>query len=143
MKPREKSATGIINDAGKLSMYMGELNEFFKQHKGERVIARFFVAPKQSSAALVGYYYNYVVPTIRQGMAELGERKTDEQTELFLREISPIMQVENVDLSTCAYNTTLKEIRRCSNAELVEHIEFLKQFAAENLNVFIEEPNLL
>ena len=61
MKRREITATGTINQSGGLAMYMGELNEFFKQHKGSRVIARFVVASPGSSAALKGYYFNYVV----------------------------------------------------------------------------------
>jgi hypothetical protein len=137
------SATGIINNSGKLSMYMGELNEFFKQHKGERIVARFFVAPKSSSAALKAYYYNSVVPSVRQALAETGERKTEKDTELFLRQNSPIMQIEKIDEISGKYFSELRQINDCSNAELIEHIDTIKQFAAENLNVYIEDPKML
>lgn len=119
---------------------MGEVNEFLKLHKGERITVRFFVAPKGSSEALKGYYFNYVVPTVRRALYETGERLTEEQTEKFLREQSPVMCVANFDTSTSKYTTHIKEIAEVGNAELIEHIEFIKQFAAEELNTFIEDP---
>ena len=122
---------------------MGEVNEFLKLHKGERVTVRFFVAPKGSSEALKGYYFNYVVPTVRRALYETGERFTEEQTEKFLREQSPVMCVANFDTSTSKYTTHIKEIAEVGNAELIEHIEFIKQFAAEELNTFIEEPKTI
>lgn len=143
MKPREISATGVVNNNGGLSLYMGEVNEFLKLHKGERVTVRFFVASKGSSEALKGYYYNYVVPTVRRALYETGERLTEEQTEKFLREQSPVMCVAKFDTSTSKYTIHIKEIAEVGNAELIEHIEFIKQFAAEELNTFIEDPKTI
>ena len=36
-----------------------------------------------------------------------------------------------------------KTIAEMSNAELLEHIDFIRQYAAENLYVFIEDPYTL
>lgn len=143
MKRRDISATGTINANGGLAMYMGELNAFFAQHKGERIVARFFVAPVASSEALKGYYFHYVVPTVKQGFWEIGERKTEEQTELFLREFSPICHDENVVADTGKYDHRLREIFELSNAELIEHIDIIRQFAAEELNIFIDDPQTI
>ena len=133
MKKREITATGKIDNNGGLKMYMGELNQFFSMHKGSRIIARFIVASPGSSEALKGYYFNYVVPTFRTGIWEAGERLTDEQTETRLRELSP-------DINTGKYETRLRTISELSNAELIEHIEHLKQIAAENYNLYIDDP---
>ena len=143
MKPREISATGVVNNNGGLSLYMGEVNEFLKLHKGERVTVRFFVSPRSSSEALKGYYFNYVVPTVRRALYETGERLTEQQTEKFLREQSPVMCEQKADIETGKYATHIKEIAECGNAELIEHIEFIKQFAAEELNTFIENPKTI
>lgn len=143
MKRREITATGTINQSGGLAMYMGELNEFFKQHKGNRVIARFIVASPGSSAALKGYYFNYVVPTFKAAIWDAGERLTEEQTEQRLREWSPIMHTETVDTETGEYTHEIREIADLSNAELIEHIETLKQIAAEEYNTFIDDPRTL
>lgn len=143
MKPREKTATGIINNNGGLEMYMGELKQFFAMHKGCRIIARFIVSSPGSSDALKGYYFNYVVPTFRTGIWESGERLTEEQTERRLRELSPIMYEQIADPETGKYETRLKLINELSNAELIEHIEHLKQIAAEEYNLYIDDPKTL
>lgn len=124
-------------------MYMGELNEFFKCWKGARVTARFTIAMRGTSEALKGYYFNYVVPTMRRAIWETGERKTEEQTELFLRQISPITRYETPNIETGEYSYNLKKIAELSNPELIEHIEFLKQLAAEEYNVYIEDPKTI
>lgn len=140
MKKREITATGTINQSGELAMYMGEIKEFFRMHKGARVFARFSIAKPGTSEALKGYYYNCVVPTFQQAIWDKGERMTEAKTEEYIRELSPIMyeQIPNVD--TGFYETRIKEISELSNAELVEHIETIKQYCAENLNVYIEDP---
>ena len=141
MRKREITATGTINNNGGLAMYMGELNEFFKQHKGSRVIARFIVASPGSSAALKGYYFNYVVPTFKAAIWEAGERLTEEQTEQRLREFSPIMYEQTPNIDTGKYETRLRTIAELSNAELIEHIEFLKHLASEEYYLYIADPN--
>ena len=124
-------------------MYMGELNAFFKEWKGARIVARFSVVSPGSSEALKGYYFNYVVPTFKQAIWDSGERKTEEQTERFLRELSPVMYEQTPDVETGHYETRLREIRELSNAELIEHIDTLKQIAAENYSVFIDDPRTI
>lgn len=124
-------------------MYMGELNAFFKEWKGARIVARFSVASPGSSEALKGYYFNYVVPTFKQAIWDSGKRKTEEQTERFLRELSPVMYEQTPDVETGQYETRLREIRELSNAELIEHIDTLKQIAAEEYSVFIDDPRTI
>ncbi len=124
-------------------MYMGELNAFFKEWKGARIVARFSVASPGSSEALKGYYFNYVVPTFKQAIWDSGERKTEEQTERFLRELSPVMYEQTPDVETGQYETRLREIRELSNAELIEHIDTLKQIASEEYSVFIDDPRTI
>lgn len=141
MKRREITATGTINNNGGLAMYMGELNEFFKGWKGSRIIARFIVASPGSSEALKGYYFNYVVPTFKHAIWEAGERLTEEQTERRLREFSPIMYEQTPNIDTGKYETRLRTIAELSNAELIEHIEFLKQLASEEYYLYIADPN--
>src|SRR5699024_9294449 len=134
MRRREISSSGDIGNDGKLRMYVEELNQFFAMHKGSRVIARFSVVSSGSSEALEGYYFNYVVPTSKHAIWEAGERLTEEQAERRLREFSPIMYVERVNEETGKYSHELRTVAELSNAELIEHIETLKQIAAEHYN---------
>lgn len=141
MKRREIQIPGTVNNNGGLALYMGELNEFLKGWKGSKVIVTVSVLPPRASEALRGYYFNYVVPTFRQAIEEAGERLTCQQAEEKLREWSPIMRREKVNPDTGKYTYELREVYALSNAELIEHIETLKQLAAEEFNLFIDDPN--
>lgn len=143
MKNREINITGLIDKQGKLRLYLAELNAFAQQWKNTRIVATFKVYQPGSSAALRGYYFNYVVQTMKRALWETGERKTDEQTEIWLREMSPIMYQQEADPETGKYTTTLREIADLDNAELIEHIETIRQMAVEDFNVFIDDPNTL
>ena len=140
MKKRKISATGTIDNNGNLRMYMDELKQFFKMHKGCRVIAKFMVESQGSSEALKGYYYNCVVPSFQEGMWDAGERLAEEDAEIKMRELSPIMLEQEFNEETGKYTTRLREISELSNAELVEYIDHLKQIAAEEYSIYIEDP---
>lgn len=143
MKQREININGFIDSQGKVRFYMAELNAFAQQWKNTRMVATFKVYQPGSSAALKGYYFNCVVPAVKRALWENGERKTDEQTELWLREMSPIMYQQEADPETGKYTTTLRKIADLDNAELIEHIETIKQLSAENFNIYIEDPNTI
>ena len=121
-------------------MYMDELKQFFMMHKGSRVIAKFMVESIGSSEALKGYYYNCVVPSFQEGMWDAGERLTEEDAEIKMRELSPIMLEQEFNEETGKYTTRLREISELSNTELVEYIDHLKQIAAEEYSIYIEDP---
>lgn len=140
MKKRKISVTGTIDNNGNLRMYMDELKQFFKMHKGCRVIAKFMVESQGSSEALKGYYYNCVVPSFQEGMWDAGERLTEEEAEIKMRELSPIMLEQEFNENTGKCTTRLREISELSNAELVEYIDHLKQIAAEEYSIYIEDP---
>jgi NurA-like 5'-3' nuclease len=140
MKKRKISVTGTIDNNGNLRMYMDELKQFFKMHKGCRVIAKFMIESQGSSEALKGYYYNCVVPSFQEGMWDAGERLTEEDAEIKMRELSPIMLEQEFNEETGKYTTRLREVSELSNAELVEYIDHLKQIAAEEYSIYIEDP---
>lgn len=142
MKQHEINIAGKVTKDGRLTMYMGELNQFTKKWPNARIIATFRVFQPGTSAALRGYYYNCVVPTVQRALWETGDRKTNEQTEYWLREMSPIMYRES-DPEAGRYVTELREIGDLDNSELIEHIDTIKQFCAEELNVYIEDPNTI
>lgn len=134
MKSDKISESGIIGPNGQLRMPMDRLNAFFADHKGERVVVRFEAAAPGSTALQLAYYYNYIVPTIQIALLETGERKTERQTDIWLRE-------------QCVHCTSgwgdLMEARQMSKNDFSLFLEWLKQFAAENLYVYIEDPKTL
>lgn len=134
MKADKISESGIVGTDGRLRMPMDRLNAFFAEHKGERVVVRFEAAAPGSTAAQLAYYFNYIIPTIQTALWETGERKTERQTDLWLR-------------GQCAVCTSgwgdLMEAGQMSKTDFSEFLEWLKQFAAENLSVYIEDPRTI
>ena len=128
------SESGIITDNGQLRLPMDRLNAFFASNKGKRVVVRFEAAAPGSTELQLAYYFNYIVPTIQTALLETGERKTERQTDVWLRE-------------QCVHCTSgwgdLMEARQMSKTDFSLFIEWLKQFAAENLYVYIEDPRTL
>lgn len=128
------SESGVITVSGQLRMPMDRLNAFFAKHKGERVVVKFEAAVPGSSAAQLAYYYNYIIPTVQMALYETGERKTEKQVDLWLRQ----------KCGSC-YNDYggLLEARQMSKNDFSDFLEWLKQFAAENLYVYIEDPKTI
>lgn len=128
------SESGIITDNGQLRLPMDRLNAFFAANKGKRVVVRFEAAEPGSSELQLAYYFNYIVPTIQTALWDNGDRRTEKQVDLWLRQ----------QCASC-YNDYggLLEARQISKPDFSDFIEWLKQFAAENLYVYIEDPRTL
>lgn len=120
---------GRIQENGSLKVPPERLREFFAQHKGAKVLVRIEAIGESMTSAQWGYYYGYIVPTIRQALYSLGERKTDAEVDEWLVAHYPFTdQAKASDIK--------KEM-------LTDFLEWLKEFAAENLGVFIEDPKTL
>ena len=134
MKADKISESGIITDNGQLRIPMDRLNAFFAANKGKRIVVRFEAAEPGSTELQLAYYFNYIVPTIQTALWENGDRRTEKQVDLWLRQ----------QCASC-YNDYggLLEARQISKPDFSDFIEWLKQFAAENLYVYIEDPRTL
>ena len=134
MKADKISESGIITDNGQLRLPMDRLNAFFAANRGKRIVVRFEADEPGSTELQLAYYFNYIVPTIQTALWENGDRKTEKQVDLWLRQ----------QCASC-YNDYggLLEARQMSKPDFSDFIEWLKQFAAENLYVYIEDPRTL
>ena len=128
------SESGIITDNGQLRLPMDRLNAFFAANKGKRVVVRFEAAEPGSTELQLAYYFNYIVPTIQTALWDNGDRRTEKQVDLWLRQ----------QCASC-YNDYggLLEARQISKPDFSDFLEWLKQFAAENLSVYIEDPRTI
>lgn len=136
MKSDKISESGRINESGQLLMPMDRLNAFFKVNKGKRVVVRFEAAEPGSTAAQRAYYYNYVLPTITAAFLETGQRMTDDYTDRYLvQEYPQDIRKENGEIVLYA--------RELNQTQMSDFLEWLKQFAAENLSVYIEDPRTI
>lgn len=151
---RKLSLSGKVNNQGKLGLHgQDELNDFLSKNRGKRVMVTFRAYQPGTSVALRGYYVNKVVPDFQRAFLEHGYHWSLKETEAHLRNISPICWAEHFDAETGKYYSELRElvdidrgtyeIGDFDNSELLIHLDFLKQYAAENLGVFIDDPKTI
>ena len=133
------SESGMIGPDGRLRMPMDRINAEFAKSKGKRVVAVFYVDEPGSSAAQRSYYYNYVVPAIRTAFLEKGERRSEKSVDRFLVEQYPGDKSE----SEIGLGCEVTEGRQLSQPQMSDFLEWLKQYAAENLQVFIDDPRVI
>lgn len=135
MKPAKISESGVIGTDGKLRLPMDRLNAFFAANKGQRVIVRFEAAAPGSTALQQAYYYNYVIPCVVEALREQGTRKSEDATDRWLMEEYPGGGNPDTVSLVCA--------RQLDQRQMSDFLEWLKQFAAENLYVYIEDPKTI
>lgn len=139
MNPAKISESGVIGTDGKLRLPMDRLNAFFAANKGQRVIVRFEAAAPGSSAALLGYYYNYVIPSIVSALREQGTRRSEKAVDKWLVQEYP----GEKDERQLGVGTDVTEARELDQRQMLDFLEWLKQYAAENLYVYIEDPKTI
>ena len=137
MKATTISEAGYIGEDGKLRLPMDRINAFLAKNMGMRLIARFYVAEPGSTELQNGYYYNYIVPAIKAARYEQGERMTEKQVDRWLIDNYP------GDKTECEFGTEVDEARLLTKNQMTDFLDWLKQFAAENLHVYVEDPRTL
>lgn len=129
------SESGIITDNGQLRLPMDRLNAFFAANKGKRVVVRFEAAAPGSTALQQAYYYNYVIPCVVEALREQGTRKSEDATDRWLISQYP---------GGFRYDGAEQHVaRQLTTNQMSDFLDWLKQFAAENLYVYIEDPKTI
>lgn len=130
------SESGIITGNGQLRLPMDRLNAFFAANKGKRVVVRFEAAEPGSTELQLAYYYNYVVPTVCAALLETGQRMTEDWTDRYLiGEYPGELQMQG--------GKAVLYGRQLTKKQMSDFLDWLKQYAAENLYVYIEDPRCL
>lgn len=119
--------SGKIDKYGNVLLPMWEVSDFLGQFKGQRVVVTFRAFEPGPSAQQMGYYWAYVIPNIKAALLRKGERKTEQQVDEWLRREAGF----------------LTEDGEMTVSRMSDYLEWLKQFAAENLEVFIEDPRAI
>jgi len=140
MKADKISESGIITTDGALRIPMDRLNACFAEHKGERVVVRFYFGVPGSTAAQQSYYYQYVVPTIQQALRETGVRTNEKAVDKFLMSRYPGDKCEP-DIN---FGEDVTEARYLNRDQMADFLEWVKQFAAEPpLSVYVDDPRTI
>lgn len=139
MKMDKISEFGFVGADGRMRLPMDRIDYYLMQHKGERLIVRFEAAASGSSKLQQAYYYNYIVPAVVEALYEQGTRKSEKNVDRWLVEQYPGDKSE----SEMGLGVDVAEARYLSKAQMSDFLDWLKQFAAENLDVYIEDPKTL
>jgi hypothetical protein len=131
MKGTLITEAGRIDADGRIWLPMDRIGQFCKEHPGDGVIVKIEVLERHSSSAMIRYYYGYVLPTCRVAFAKLGKLETEKQIDRELWNYYP------------GEHDPGQELREAPQSHVIGFLEWLKQFAAENLEVYIEDPKLL
>ena len=139
MNTEKISESGSVTEIGQLMMPMDRLNAFFKANKGKRIVVRFYAAEHGSSKLQQAYYYNYVIPTIQAALYEQGTRMGEKSVDKWLVGNYPGDKSEQ----EIGIGDEIIEARNFTKNQMSDFLDWLKQFAAENLSVYIEDPKTL
>ncbi len=119
--------TGRIDKDGQVLMPVQEIRNRCAQFKGRRIVVTIEVLAGDCTENQKAYYFGYVVPTVQDAMRELGERRNSRQVDLLLRTSYP--------------EWTGKSIDQFDRREMSDFLQWVQQYAAENLNVYIDDPS--
>ena len=139
MKITKISESGIIGQDGRLRIPMDRINAFCAENKCKRVVVRFEAGEPGSSELQQAYYYNYVVPTVAAALYEQGTRMRETKVDKWLVEQYP----GEKDERQIGIGTDVTEARQFVQSQMTDFLEWLKQYAAENLFVFIDDPKTI
>lgn len=118
--------TGRIDNDGQVLMPVQEIRNRCALFKGKRIVVTIEVLAGDCTENQKAYYFGYVVPTVQDAMRELGERRNSRQVDLLLRTSYP--------------DWTGKSIDQFDKREMSDFLQWVQQYAAENLNVYIDDP---
>lgn len=135
MKTQKISESGLIGTDGRLRIPMDRVNAWCAEHKGERVIVVFEAGGNEQSKLQMAYYYNYVLPCVVAGLRETGAYMSESKADKWLIEQYP------GDLLNDGKRPLFG--RELNQTQMSDFLEWLKRYAAENLYVYIEDPQTL
>ena len=131
-----------IDEHGKAKMLEKSFfAQFCNDHKGKRCAV--VIKPiSRKSDPLRRYYFGVVVAMFQQTFRRLGHNLTKDDTHEFIKTLCPSMKREMV-MPTGEVVTRWQSIadKAFTNTDFLVYIEELKQWAAENLDLIIPDPN--
>ena len=114
--------------------------DFCQKHKEQK--CELIVKPiSKKSDPLRNYYWGVIIAMIRQTLRHYGHQLTKEETHDMVKQFCPSM-IEEICLPTGELVRRSKSIasKSFTNTDFLTYIEELKQWAAENLDVTIPDP---
>lgn len=131
--------TGKIQSS-KLTLFnRAELDRWIASHKDCTVSLTIEVKKKKRSTEQNAYYWGVVVPLVRDGLNDLGNEFSLEQTHEFLKKEFNYKEI--VNHNTGEIKTIPESTTDLSTFEFNEYKEKIQRFAVEFLGIQVPDPN--
>lgn len=130
---RRLSEAGVIDRSGRVRIPMDRVRQFGRSNAGRKVVVTFEVFSSECSQEQQGYYYAYVVPAIQEAIRAQGEIKAPESIDEDLVQAYPLLLKD-------ANGNAVRTARQMDTLQMTDFLTWLQQFAAENFDVFVEDP---
>lgn len=138
MNVNEFITSGLIDKNGNMLLpEKWKMDSFTKGYLGKRILIKIEVLPEDETQLLIAYYEKKILPEFQKIFSNSGDRLTIPQTDLELRQLSPMMRNEIIIDSKYSYE--LKTIYDCDKKTLVQFIDHIKQIASEHFNFAITD----
>ena len=142
MKFNSHKFYGKITNDGKLKIDRNELDNFIKDYKDQACIIEIEILDSRKYNKLRAYYFNYILPTVRNLFWDNGIRMDIEGTNYFLKKTYPLFMEEKINPETQKWEVTIKSINDLNKYEFYDYIEHIKQYIAENFDYFLTDPQI-
>lgn len=138
MRVRNKTLMGRIGENGELNLHWDALKEFLSSHKGKVAIVRVELVAVEPTEKTRNYFFGYIIPELKNAFMENGEHLTKEETYNKIRGLCPLFIRE--DRVEGKWKRRIVEFEELDQAEANEAIDWIIQFAAENLYTPLDPP---
>lgn len=129
MKNDTHEATGIINNKGELMIHqMERVKDWSRQWPGKKVIINLQIRDDESKAQTT-YFKKHVLPQFQKGMWACGDHMSE----------SNCLELIYQECPFCTEKGELITIEEMNQTRLNMVIEWIKWYAASNLNIFIND----
>ena len=133
-------------EGGKLTVNRNPIKKAIRHFEGKDVVFTIAKRKKRRSTAQNSYYWGVPIEIIRLEFLRLGSPKTDQQVHRMLGmaaavEMPHIMLKETVIESTGVIVPEVKSTTELTTSEFMDYIAFIQQWAAENMELDIPDPN--
>lgn len=128
-------------EGGRIPMRVwDDVNLYAQAHEGRAVVVTVKLQKRKRSVNLNAFYWGFIVTPICQSLRQFGNMVDVEETHEFLKEhVGKLNQV--IVLPTGEWFRAPGSTKKMTGSEMVQYIEILRAWAAENLGLSLPFPN--
>jgi hypothetical protein len=129
--------TKVIN--GLISSNRQPITEAIKSFEGKEIVLTIERKRKKRSNEQNAYLWGVVYPILKDGFYQIGYKLTTGQVHELMKQT--FVKEDLINETTGEVKTITGHTSNLTTSQFMEYLADIKQFAAEELNVYIPDPN--